>query len=271
MTTNTHRGEGAATRPPAAPWLPLKDTGRGYLSVYFSDEMARWPVRRLTKPGDNKSDPNIETGTYGLFSTCEPPMRNRIVKDGAASIFFVATPKRNEGRVLAGYYHVGWYTEGTQGAINADYALAASCMRFIDPIRLSDLPPTLAEFCAKPFRQMRPAPAETTADLRAVIDSKEDRTQDYIAEIRRIERFARDNSDGGYAYPSWGRTEGFDWNDADTYYRQEGQLSKVRNSSPTDKWRCRECSAVVENSALLKRCPSCGKTATLAPETDIRA
>ena len=79
--------------------------------MYYSEPLARWPVREITRPGDNKSDPNIETGTYGLFSTCEPGMRNRIVHDGAATIFFLTTRKRGEGRVLSGYYHVGWYTE----------------------------------------------------------------------------------------------------------------------------------------------------------------
>ncbi len=103
---------GATARRLGDPWRELSDAGRGYLSVYFSEPLARWPVREITRPADNKSDPNIETGTYGLFSTCEPSMRNRIVNDGAATVFFLTTRRKHQGRVVSGYYHVGWYTEG---------------------------------------------------------------------------------------------------------------------------------------------------------------
>ncbi len=111
MTAEVWTGDDTTVRRLGAPWKAVNDKGLGYLSVYFSDPLARWPVREITRPGDNKSDPNIETGTYGLFSTCEPGMRNRIVHDGAATIFFMTTRKRGAGRVLAGYYQIGWFTE----------------------------------------------------------------------------------------------------------------------------------------------------------------
>ena len=63
--------------PPAAPWtaLEVNTPATGYLSVYLSEDLSRLPIRAITRPYDNKSDPNIETGTYGLFSTCERAMR----------------------------------------------------------------------------------------------------------------------------------------------------------------------------------------------------
>jgi len=253
-------------RPLGAPWRTLLDTGRGYLSVYFSEEMARWPVREITRRGDNKSDPNIETASYGLFSTCEPAMRNRIVQDGAATIFFVTTHKPGRGRVLSGYYHVGWYTEGTQGAINRDFALAASSMRFVDPIPLGSLPRPLAAFCSVPFRQVRPTDVDMTKALRDICDSVGDQTIKYLSEVKRIERFARAQT--GFAYPSWGREEGFNWGDASGYYQTDAELSKVPNSSKSKKWRCVECDYVIKSSALLKKCPLCKKMATLIPESE---
>lgn len=253
-------------RPPGEPWRRLADTGRGYLSVYFSERMARWPVREITRRGDNKSDPNIETGTYGLFSTCEPSMRNRIVQDGAATIFFVTTHKPGNGRVLAGYYHVGHFTEGTQGAVNRDFALAADTLRFIDPVPVGSLPGSLATFCSVPFRQIRPTDVESTRALRAVCDNAADQTEAYLSEVSRVERFAY--SQTKLSYPSWGRDGGFTWADAPEYYHTQIDLSKVPNSSKNSKWRCRDCGFVIKSSALLKKCPLCKKTATLIPKAE---
>lgn len=258
-----HEG-GAPRRRLGDPWRELPDSGRGYLSVYFSDPLARWPVREITRPADNKSDPNIETGTYGLFSTCEPSMRNRIVHDGAGTIFFLTTRKAHQGRVISGYYHVGWYTEGTQGALNSDYALAARSMRFIDPIPASDLPDPLAGICSAQFRTMKPIDPQTVTALRRICDQRADRTADYLGEVERIETFARARS--GYAYPSWGREGGFGWEDAPGYYQTDAELSKVPNSSKNRKWRCRECGYVIMSGALLKKCPLCKRMATLAPD-----
>ena len=259
--------EGATTQPPSHPWLPLPDKGAGYLSVYFSEPLARWPVREITRPGDNKSDPNIETGTYGLFSTCEPGMRNRIVQDGAATIFFLTTHKPRAGRVLAGYYHVGWYTEGSQGAVNRDFALAADAVRFIQPVPVSELPTPLAAVCSVRFRTMKPIDGETTKRLRSMCDELPDKTPEYLHEVDRIERFAKARS--GFAYPSWGREGGFAWANAGEYYQTSSELSKVPNSSKSKKWRCRECGYLIRSGALLKKCPLCKKMATLVPLEEV--
>ena len=78
-------------KPPAAPWSLLRaaQPATGYLSMYLADDLSWLPVRHITRPHDNKSDPNIETGTYGLFSTCEHQMRSGIVNRGAQYIVFM--------------------------------------------------------------------------------------------------------------------------------------------------------------------------------------
>lgn len=234
------------------------------MSVYYSDPLARYPVRHVTLPADNKSDPNIETLTYGLFSTCEPMMRNRIVKDGAASLFFV-TSHRGQARAVTGYYVIGWYTEGTRGAKNRDYALAACEARFTDPVPVTSLTGNLAEGCASRYRTYKPTNPEITAALRELIDTRTDRTEAYLGELHRLELFAQART--GYAYPSWGRERGFTWDDASDYYYQNSRNAMdTPNSSPTGRWRCTSCKHVIANKALLKRCPVCGTMATLIPE-----
>ncbi|NKS74587.1 hypothetical protein GS531_22505 [Rhodococcus hoagii] len=192
-------------------------------------------------------------------------MRNRIVHDGAATIFFLTTRKKHEGRVLAGYYKVGWFTEGTQGAINNDYALAAADVRFIDPILAIELPEPLGSICSAPFRTMKPIDAGITLALTEICDAESDRTRNYLDEVARIERFSLARS--GYSYPSWGRKTGFSWADAHDYYQSDMELSKVPNSTKTRRWRCREpeCGYVIKSGALLKKCPLCKKNATLVP------
>lgn len=257
----------ADTRPPAPPWEPLADSGRGYLSVYYSDPLARYPVREVTRPGDNKSDPNVETLTYGLFSTCEPQMRNRIVHDGAATLFFVTSHQpRVRSRAIAGYYVIGWQTQGTRGAQNRDYALAARTARFIDPIPVTDLDGEVAAACAGHYRTFKPISPDATTALRSLIDAHPDRLPDYLGELDRLERFARART--GYAYPSWGREHGFSWHDAPAYYYDATRAAtQAPNSSPTGKWLCTACQRIITNTALLKRCPACSAMATLIPRT----
>lgn len=251
---------------PAAeqPWDRLADTGKGYLSVFYSERMARWPVREITRRADNKSDPNLETGTYGLFSTCEPSMRKHVVHDGAAHIFFLTTHSPGAGRVLTGYYHVGSYTEGTRGAANSDFALAADHMRFINPIPVASLPLQVRDHCAGPFRQTRRLDDKQVDVLRELCDSVDDLTSKYLEEISRVERFARTQS--GYPYPSWGRAAGFTWDDARAFYFNGAPPLKAPNSTGSKRWRCGDCQRVINSAALLKMCPACQSTAGLVPE-----
>lgn len=254
---------------PGLPWQPLADRGIGYLSVYFSERMARFPVRDITRRADNKSDPNIETGTYGLFSTCEVLMRNKIVKDGAATIFFMTTPRPKSGRFLTGYYHVAWHTEGTQGAVNRDFALAADQIRFIEPIPATALPGELAAVASEPYRQYRRLDQQEVHNFRTVCDLAEDKTDEYLAEVTRVERFAAAQT--GYTYPSWGRKTGFNWSDAAEYYFDSTRPTavKVPNSVKSKRWTCQNCDGIVKSAALLKKCPACQASASLVPE-DVR-
>lgn len=249
--------------PSVGQWEPLPDGGgTGYLSVYFSEPLARYPVRHITRPADNKSDPNIETATYGLFSTCERQMRGKIVREGRPYLFFVTT-HGERGRKLTGYYELAWYAESTGGAAAGDYALAASKIKFVDPVSLSTLPEPLRSVCVPQFRNIRPIGAATVAMFQGLMDSLPDRTDRYLSELARIEQFARHHS--GFAYPSWGRLEGFGWDDADRYLGSSSATGVVPAIPSTGQWRCASCKRVITSKALLKSCPGCDAMGTLSP------
>jgi len=254
-------------QPPVGCWTPLPDRsgGAGYLSVYLSEPLARYPVRHIAKPADNKSDPNIETGTYGLFSTCERVMRAKIVREGRRWIFFVTT-HRDGGRKLTGYYEVGWYAEGVGGAVKDDYALAAVSVRFIQPVPLGSLPAPARRICQPFFRTIRPIDPSTKDILCDCIDDRADLTDAYLAEIRRMERFARHHT--GFAYPSWGRVDGFSWTDADRYLQPVGKTVSLPAAPRTHKWQCTACQYNIVSKALLKSCPICNEMWTLTPKPE---
>jgi hypothetical protein len=183
------------------------------------------PVRQVGRKLDNKSDPNVETGTYGLFSTCERGMRARVVRDGMSSIFFCTN--RKNGRVLTGYYKVGWYHRGPPIVGYAgkdkppldDYQLAASEMRFVNPpFELKNLRGYLNGVrLDNRFRTFCYIDGETARRLVDLLDDTPDATKDYLKEIKRLEKLNLESSQKGYVYENWKRAEGFSWADAPKY------------------------------------------------------
>jgi hypothetical protein len=212
--------------------------------VHLSEPLARYPIRHVTRQADNKSDPNIETATYGLFSTCEGTMRAKIVRERRRWIFFVTT-HAGRGRQLAGYYGLGWYAESTGGAALGDYALAATTVRSVEPVPLVTLPEPARSICLPRFRTVRPVDGSTTQVLRDVLDRQPDRTAMYLCELRRIEQFARRHS--GYAYPSWGQVEGFSWDHADRYLQTVPGARRAPAVPPSGQWRCTACTYIIES------------------------
>ncbi|WP_323098104.1 hypothetical protein [Intrasporangium sp. YIM S08009] len=190
-------------------------------------------------------------------------MRKIIVSTGSATIVFM-TSRPGQGRLVAGYYHVGWFAEGSRGQEKGDFALAADRLKFIDPVPPSEFGADVSEIMSAWFRTQKPIGADIVESVMATFDALADKTADYLAELERIEQFSKSRS--GYAYPSWGREDGFSWRDAADYLRKPGDPVDAPNSSPSGEWRCTECDHVISNRALLKRCPVCGELATLRPE-----
>lgn len=250
----------ASVIPPNPPWRELHANTplKGYLSYYLSDELSGLPVRAVTLLRNNKSDPNIETGTYGLFSTCGHDMRASIVKRRIGVIFFMT--RCGGERVLTGYYRLRWYTVGTAHDVPPDYALAADLIRFVNPpIRLTDLPRSTSRIVSKKFRVFKRVGCETTADLLIAFNRRKDRSAEYLAEIDRLERFNRYHT--GYRYVGWQQDESFGWDLAREYLTLATSITstptRASTSSPTDMWECSACGQIGFNKARLKRCPKC--------------
>jgi hypothetical protein len=252
----------ASEAPPNDPWIPLQraDPPSGYLSVYLSDDLAtRYPVRDVTRIADNKSDPNLETRSYGLFSTCEERMRAGVVKRGIRYVFFL-TSHRRAPRAVTGYYDIRWYTKGAL----SDDALAAERVRFVAPIPVADVEGSLGHELQRRFRMCLLLNAKHTGELRDLIDASSDLTDRYVEEIDRLERLAMRYT--GYRYPSWRRTAPFSWTDARGWLpAEDDQILDVPNSSPTGQWTCVACHDAIRSVARLKMCPNCGRRGTLRP------
>lgn len=259
-----------SVEPPNPPWKPLEIPSQpeGYISYYYSDDISPIPVRWVTKPGDNKSDPNLETSTYGLFSTCSPSMRRGVVKYGRPYIFFITN--RNGVRVLTGYYHIKWYVEGAFSG-GWDFSIAADKVHFIDPpISLVEIDKKFGSTLAKHFRTHKGISHETCCKLRTLLGSYEDSTAFYLEEIDRLERF--NLLHGEYRYIGWKQKDKFSWEYARTYLERFFQESseqvipqRVKNSNDENQWFCSSCHRVLVNKSLLRRCPNCGELASLQP------
>lgn len=194
--------------PPNPPWLPVahQESGGGYLSYFYSDDLSRLPVRAVTRIGDNKADPNLETKTYGLFSLCNKRMRKSIVNRGCRHIFFMTNRKGT--RVLVGLYFVKWFTPIAPGG--DDFCLAADGIWFIeDPIPLTDVDRICGTTVARWFRTYLHIEAEECRQIERLLKSKADTTGAYLAEIDRLERFNAHHS--GYRYVSAMRTDPYSW------------------------------------------------------------
>lgn len=255
----------ASAAPTAPPWEELRAAGKtgGYLTIYYSDNMSRLPVRWVTKPGDNKSDPNIETLTYGLFSTCAPAMRKGIVTRKYKHLFFGTL--KDGRRMLSGYYRIRWFTRGPLGS--GDICLAADTARFIkDPIPFRDVDRKCGTDLSRRFRGMRLLTDEQCERMLRLLSSQPDASREYLHEIDRLERF--NLRYGGYRYVGWKQPDKFSWEYAGAYLKKWAANEKsggVVNSSPSDFWMCSSCSQPLKNKALLKRCPSCGAMGSLRP------
>ena len=239
----------------------------GYVSMYLADDLSRLPVRQITRPRDNKSDPNLETGTYGLFSTCERQMRSGIVNRGAKYIFFLC--RWGGRRVVSGYFRLAWKAPGTlHTARKADFALAADEVHFVDPpIPIAELPELVVSVVGTDFRLFKRIDSAHTQVLLSTLKGRPNATADYLSEIDRLERFQSFHS--GYRYVSWQQKEPFSWDIANRYLEPSIDSEVTPNQSPTGFWYCTECDQFVSNQALLKRCPFCGSMGTLQPVTDL--
>lgn len=250
--------------PPAAPWQEIVDSDSGgYASFYYSEDLSPLPIRWITKPRDNKSDPNLETQTYGLFSVCGQKMRSAIVRSGCPHVFFIT--RRDRKRRLAGYYHMKWFAEVPSAC--RDFRLAADFIMFLQqPIAVADVDLACGTHLSDRFRMTLKLTRKECGALRRLLIGQPDGTADLLREIDRVERLAASRS-GGYRYPSWGRRAGFTWEAAAQYLLAEAGIATagVKNATPSSQWQCTQCGWMLNNQSRLRQCASCQSIGTLEP------
>lgn len=257
---------GSPSAPPSRPWVEIlaNEDVNGYVAVYYSDRTSRFAVREVTRPGDNKSDPNIETGTFGLFSTCERSMRSGVQIRQANRLFFV-TSHQGCSRALTGYYALGWWAWGRLSGTPRDVCLAAREMWFVEhPIPLNKLPEPAQSSLSTHFRTTKRVESEVARQLESALRAQPDATSSYIEEIDRLERFNRHYT----GFRCWQRTKPFSWSGTRRLVSARPVVSgarAIRNSSPTGRWACRVCSYEFPNQSRLKECPACQRLDTLEP------
>jgi DNA-binding transcriptional MerR regulator len=223
-----HEGLIPTLKPPAKPWVSLAgsaDAG-GFLSFYYSDSNSSLPARGITRPNDSKIDPNVETGTYGLFSTCQRGMRASVVRRGIETIFYCTN--RGGVRALTGYYKIGWYAPMPKKGKHTrpysrldDFALAATKRRFTTKgFPLRDLTPYLdGERLDRRFRTSLRISSVAVKKLTALLDEVKDETGTYIDEIKRLEEENLKKHGFRYMNPRQRlrRRKPFSWEDASEY------------------------------------------------------
>jgi len=196
-------------------WISLADLQEtGWLVYYYSHQKTSLPVRHVQKSWDEKVDPNLETMTYGLFTTCSFVMRYQALQNRDKYLFFFTY--RNHRRVITGYYELGWYVK--TGFINhgkkvvyhdSDIAFKARKLHFVehgitlderDGMNWNEV--KVAANKIEGFGQRRP---QRVGELEArwikrELDSETDITSDYVGQIKHLEN--ENLAKYGFRYPT---------------------------------------------------------------------
>lgn len=201
--------------------IPKNNAILGHIATYYSDQKANLPVRGIRKKWDSKADPNIETKTYGLFTTCMPSARKNIVENNESYIFFFTHWKGQ--RLFTGYYELGSYViTGLKPRAKGkprnypDYALLAKRMHFVrngipltgklwSGIKLENFKGDHIDGYGP--RNYTKIDEQTTLALKEMLDKQEDASNEYIEEMHKLEE--ENLKKYNYRYPSWQRKQGF--------------------------------------------------------------
>lgn len=267
--------------PPGPPWVEhtVDPTAPSNINIYYSSERTRVPVRRVNEAANPKSDPNIETFSYGLCSTCTRDVRERIVDEGRPEIFFVTNVDGR--RQLVGYYSIGWYSRGPvlpsfyrRGKIQADFRLVADRVELTYPT--VDLQSFAREYALEDelltgFRK-KTVPGDVADLLRSAVDSGPDAYEKYVNAARRLEQYNQQHY--GTTYPNWGRTGSFTMETIEEYVHPPETIDVERfpwddyEYENKERWECYQCSYEFTNGAPLKLCPEC-QAAAVVPHQSV--
>lgn len=267
-----------------SPWTEIdQDEGAGgMVSTIHSSKLASLPVRDITRLdqnfklnalADNKSDPNIETMTFGVFSTCEMRPRKKFVEDGRRYLFF-RTKWQGQNSII-GYYDVKWHLssqapryiqKGKRIDVVHEEMLAATHCHFVaKPVPLSQLADIVDQeekaLAGRAIQPLKLSAAEAL-ELKALLDEQPDASEQYLEEIERLEEYQRANHNG-IAYLNWPRKNGFSWVEARRPIEQAGiqdweerktQWNENGEELARNWWMCESCDTRMESHHTIKFC-----------------
>ena len=192
----------------SAPWQDYRASNTGMVVFYSSDPVSELPVREIPEelPSDILPEPNYETATYGFYGCAKSKIRNSFVKSKIRYLLFITkyagTNADFKDKVLiTGFYKITKVADVKRHHIRylSDYscldedvcnALRAEEARFVsleDAFVVNEQVLKSWEYKARITRQTRIVlNEEHTMQVVEHLLSKEDRTEDYVAETQRL-------------------------------------------------------------------------------------
>jgi hypothetical protein len=264
-------------RPPGFPWQELRPNANAesYLCFYYVSPFSAYPVRdvnRIVSSGnggfvaDCKVDPNWETGTFGLFSTCQASIRCGVVNRRSPYLFFFGDHASDGERGVTGYYRLRWYAHG--GMYDGDYCLAAEKTHFVKrAISFADVNQRLGTSLSGrvPRLSIKLSPTQSK-NLIEMLEAQPDATDSYVSEVSRLEEINARNANG-LRYVNFARRDSYSWTSIENIsgVGMPSDQKRQKNSGSTNAWRCDSCKMISLSRSLLKLCPNCQGLGTLRP------
>jgi hypothetical protein len=277
---------------PNSPWVKSEARPTGRLIYHYSADFARLPCRDVTKladtispdgvrRADNKSDPNLETLTFGMWSTCDQQYRQTIGDQAGRYLFFRTNWPTPNHPVLTGFYYVGWYLDSwyvappgrSRGArVVTDRFLAAQEAHFVaKPIPIADAADLIgydsADLRRRSVIEFEPNDA---AALRNLLLEQPDHTKAFLDEIRRLEYCNLAST--GRRYVNWDRTQGFSWLlakpcvDLAARPRPSNVVQAAwGHGVKNGVWACDGCQRTIASPRPIKLCSQCSDGGCFLP------
>jgi len=207
-----------------SPWQDFRGKDEGVLIHINTSREAVMPVRdALDEYGKGQqTEPNYETGTFGLVGPSQVQLRNSLVKNKKRWIlfgtFYDGLSEAHKGKLLlVGYMRIDkildvkklhlrrWaLRQGAADDLLSRYFELENCwalysdeMRFFSPEDAIEVTPELAKkWGAKGKLNKQLRLNLTPEQTRAVLDqlrAKEDQTEEYIATVREFQEFLKEN------------------------------------------------------------------------------
>lgn len=193
----------------SASWQDYRASNTSMVVFYASDPISEIPIREIPEelPSVIIPEPNYETGTYGYFGCSKSKIRNTFFKSKIRYLIFMtkyagANVDFKDKYFITGYYritkvadvkrmHIRNLTDYSCLDEDVCYALRADQVRFVDIEDAYELTEKILkswDYKARITRQTRILlNEEQTAKIVEILDSKDNKLQEYIDETKRLE------------------------------------------------------------------------------------